>query len=79
MDLAMGYYGKTPIPVNPDIIKVASKRNKNCKQDGIIEDRVANHLEPELEKAKENTGDLVKDNFHLLIYTLYPTTGEKYL
>ncbi|MFC1838289.1 hypothetical protein ACFL1N_01815 [Thermodesulfobacteriota bacterium] len=75
MDLAMGYYGKTPIPVNPDIIKVASKRNKNRRQDGMIEDWVANHLEPELEKAKEKIVDLAKDNFDLLIYTLYPTTG----
>lgn len=79
MDLAMGYYGKTPIPVNPEIIEIASKRNKSRRPDGMIEDRVANHLEPELEKAKEKVGDLAKDDYDLLIYTLYPATGEQYL
>jgi pyruvate/oxaloacetate carboxyltransferase len=79
MDLAMGYYGKTPIPVNPKIIEIATKRNKNRRPDGVIEDRVANHLEPELAKAKEKLGDLAKDDFDLLIYCLYPATGEKYL
>jgi len=79
MDLAMGYYGKTPIPVNPEIIEIASKRNKRRRPDGLIEDRVANHLDPELEKAKEKIGDLAKDDFDLLVYALYPTTGEQYL
>ena len=79
MDLAMGYYGKTPIPVNPEIIEIASKRNKKRRPDGMIEDRVANHLEPELEAAKAKIGDLAKDDFDLLIYALYPTTGEQYL
>ncbi len=79
MDLAMGYYGKTPIPVNPRIVEIATKRNKNRRPDGVIEDRVANHLEPELDKLKEKIGDLAKDDFDLLIYALYPATGEKYL
>ncbi len=79
MDLAMGYYGKTPIPVNPEIVEIATKRNKNRRPDGLIEDRVANHLEPELEKAKEKIGDLAKNDFDLIIYALYPTTGEQYL
>ena len=79
MDLAMGYYGKTPIPVDPEILEIASKRNKKRRPDGGIEDRVANHLEPELEAAKAKIGDLAKDDFDLLIYALYPTTGEQYL
>lgn len=79
MDLAMGYYGKTPIPVNPEIVEIATKRNKNRRPDGMIEDRVANHLEPELAAAREKVGDLAKDDFDLLIYALYPATGEQYL
>ena len=33
----------------------------------------------QLEKARENVGDLAKDDFDLLIYALYPTTGEQFL
>jgi oxaloacetate decarboxylase alpha subunit/pyruvate carboxylase subunit B len=41
--------------------------------------RAADHLQPELEKAREKVGDLAKDDYDLLIYTLYPTTGEQFL
>jgi len=41
--------------------------------------RAADYLEPELEKAKAKIGDLAKDDFDLLIYALYPTTGEQFL
>jgi hypothetical protein len=41
---------------------------------------VANHLEPELVKAKEKLGDLAKDDFDLLIYTAStPHSEEKFL
>jgi pyruvate/oxaloacetate carboxyltransferase len=76
-DLAYGLYGKTPIPVDPDIQK---KVLKNYKRGATpVTGRAADYLEPELEKAKEKIGDLAKDEFDLLIYSLYPTTGEKYL
>ena len=39
--------------------------------------RAADYLEPELGKAKAKIGDLAKDDFGLLIYALYPTTGEQ--
>lgn len=41
--------------------------------------RAADYLEPELGKAKAKIGDLAKDDFGLLIYALYPTTGEQFL
>jgi pyruvate carboxylase subunit B len=41
--------------------------------------RAADYLDPELEKARERIGDLAKDDFDLIIYALYPTTGEKFL
>ena len=37
------------------------------------------YMDFELEKAKEKIGELAKDDFDLLIYTLYPSTGEQYL
>jgi len=41
--------------------------------------RAADYLEPELEKARAKIGNLAKDDFDLLIYALYPTTGEQFL
>ena len=41
--------------------------------------RAADYLEPELEKAKAEIGDLAKDDYDLLIYALYPTTGKQFL
>ena len=76
-DLAFGLYGKTPTPVDP---AVRQKILKNYKRgETPITGRAADHLEPELEKAREKIGDLAKDDYDLLIYALYPTTGEQFL
>ena len=76
-DLAFGLYGKTPTPVDP---AVQQKILKNYKRgETPITGRAADHLEPELEKAREKIGALAKDDYDLLIYALYPTTGEQFL
>ena len=76
-DLAFGLYGKTPIPVDPEVQK---KVLKGYKRGGTpITGRAADSLEPELAAAREKIGDLAKDDFDLLIYALYPTTGEQFL
>jgi oxaloacetate decarboxylase alpha subunit/pyruvate carboxylase subunit B len=36
-------------------------------------------IEPELDKAKEEVGDLAKDMDDLVLYALYPVTGKKFL
>ena len=76
-DLAFGLYGKTPTPVDPEIQKKVLKGYK--RGDTPITGRAADYLEPELEAAREKIGDLAKDDFDLLIYALYPTTGEQFL
>jgi len=76
-DLAFGLYGKTPIPVDPDVQKKILKGYK--RGDTPVTGRAADYLEPELEEARAKIGDLAKDDFDLLIYTLYPTTGEQFL
>ena len=76
-DLAYGLYGKTPIPIDPEIQKKVLKNYKRGQTP--VTGRAADYLEPELEKAKEKVGDLAKDDFDLLIYALYPTTGEQFL
>jgi pyruvate carboxylase subunit B len=76
-DLAFGLYGKTPIPVDPEVQK---KVLKGYKRGGDpVTGRAADYLEPELDAAREKIGDLAKNDFDLLIYTLYPTTGEQFL
>jgi pyruvate carboxylase subunit B len=41
--------------------------------------RPAEVLEPELEKAKEEIGDLAVDLDDLVLYAIYPVTGKKFL
>lgn len=45
----------------------------------LVTGRSADYLEPELEEARKRIGDLARDDFDLLIYALYPTTGEQFL
>lgn len=76
-DLAYGLYGKTPIPIDPEIQKKVLKNFK--KGDTPVTGRAADYLAPELENAKDKIGDLAKDDYDLLIFALYPATGEKFL
>jgi len=76
-DLVYGLYGKTPTPVDPEVQKKVLKGYK--RGETPITGRAADYLEPELEKARAKIGNLAKDDFDLLIYALYPTTGEQFL
>ena len=76
-DLVFGLYGKTPIPVDPDVQKRILKGYK--RGETPVTGRAADYLEPELEAARAKIGDLAKDDFDLLIYAIYPTTGEQFL
>ena len=76
-DLAYGLYGKTPIPVDPDIQKKVLKRYK--RGETPVTGRAADYLKPELEEDKKKVGNLARDDYDLLIYALYPTTGEQFL
>jgi pyruvate/oxaloacetate carboxyltransferase len=76
-DLVYGLYGKTPTPVDPEVQKKVLKGYK--RGETPITGRAADYLEPELEKARAKIGTLAKNDFDLLIYALYPTTGEQFL
>ncbi len=76
-DLAYGLYGKTPIPVDPEVQKKILKGYK--RGETPVTGRAADYLDPELEKAREKLRDLAKDDYDLLICALYPTTGEQFL
>ena len=76
-DLCYGLYGKTAVPINPDVQKKALKGY--ARGEKAITARAASVLEPELEKAKEAVKGLAKDIDDVLIYALYPVTGLKFL
>ncbi|GHU17718.1 pyruvate carboxylase [Betaproteobacteria bacterium] len=76
-DLCYGLYGKTAIPIDPEVQKKALKGYPRGEEP--ITCRPAEVLEPELEKAKKEIGDLAADLDDLLIYAIYPVTGKKFL
>ena len=75
--LVYGLYGKTPVPIDTDVRKKVLKGYK--RGETPVTGRAADYLEPELEGARKKIGNLAKDDYDLLIYTLYPTTGEQFL
>ncbi len=76
-DLCYGLYGKTSVPIDPEVQKKALKGYDRGEKP--IACRPAEVLEPELEKAKEQIGDLAKDEEDLILYALFPVTGKKFL
>jgi oxaloacetate decarboxylase alpha subunit/pyruvate carboxylase subunit B len=76
-DICYGLYGKTAVPINPEVQKKALKGYSRGEKP--ISTRAASVLEPELEKAKEATKGLAKDIDDVLVYALYPVTGLKFL
>ena len=76
-DLCYGLYGKTAVPIDPEVQKKALKGYKRGEEP--ITCRPAEVLEPELDKAKEDTKGLAVDLDDVLIYALYPVTGKKFL
>jgi oxaloacetate decarboxylase alpha subunit/pyruvate carboxylase subunit B len=76
-DLCYGLYGKTAIPIDPEVQKKALKGYPRGEQP--ITCRPAEVLEPELEKAGKDIGDLAADMDDLLTYALFPVTGKKFL
>jgi pyruvate carboxylase subunit B len=76
-DYCWGLYGKPPLPINPEVQKLALKGYERGEEPVTV--RAADMLDPELEKAEEATKDVAKDASDVLIYALYPTTGMRFL
>jgi pyruvate carboxylase subunit B len=76
-DLCYGLYGKTAVPIDPEVQKKALKGYP--RGETPITCRPAEVLEPELEKAKAEIGDLAVDMDDLVLYAIYPVTGKKFL
>jgi oxaloacetate decarboxylase alpha subunit/pyruvate carboxylase subunit B len=76
-DLCYGLYGKTAVPINAELQKKALKGYPRGEEP--ITCRPAEVLEPELDKAKEEIGDLAVDMDDLILYAQFPVTGRKFL
>jgi pyruvate carboxylase subunit B len=76
-DLCFGLYGRTAIPINPDVQKKALKGYP--RGEDPITCRPAEVLEPELPQAEEDVKGLAVDLDDTLIYALYPITGKRFL
>ncbi len=76
-DLCYGLYGKTAVPINPEVQKKALKGYARGEEP--ITCRPAEVLEPELEKAKADVEGLAADLDDVITYALYPVTGKRFL
>ncbi len=76
-DYVYGLYGQPPAPMDPDLVKRALKDYPRGQKP--ITDRPADHLEPEMEKAKKETDGIAKGIEDVLTYALFPATGMKFL
>ncbi|MCU0597675.1 MAG: pyruvate carboxylase subunit B [Desulfobacterales bacterium] len=76
-DLCYGLYGKTAVPINPEVQKKALKGYPRGETPITV--RPAEILEPELEKAKADLKGLTADMEDIILYALYPVTGKKFL
>ncbi len=76
-DLCYGLYGKTSVPIDPEVQKKALKGYERGEEP--IACRPAEVLEPELEKARKEIGNLAVDDEDLILYALFPVTGKKFL
>jgi pyruvate carboxylase subunit B len=84
-DYALGYYGKPPAPIDPEVQKIALKGYPKGKEP--ITCRPADLLEPEMEKARKAAKDIdkrigdmvVKDIGNVLMYALFPIDGKNFL
>ena len=71
--LLRGEYGTLPAKVNEDV------RKKCIGEDEVITCRPADMLEPELEKYKQEAGELARSEEDVLSYALFPQVASKFL
>jgi oxaloacetate decarboxylase alpha subunit len=71
--LVLGQYGQTPAPIDEEV------RKKIAPDAEPITDRPADHISPELDKAREEAGDLVNSDEDLLSYVLFPQVAQEFL
>lgn len=74
MDIALGYYGRTPAPVDPEVRKLAQKKSKKDPIDCRPADLKKPGME-DLRKALREKG-IKDDDEHCVIYAMFPQQLE---
>ena len=74
-EYCLGYYGKTPAPIDPQI------RKKIIGKEKPIEGRPADLIKPQLEELKKEAQrmGILKKEEDLITYALYPNVAPKFL
>jgi len=72
-DYFRGLYGRPPAPVNEEVKKLV------IGDEEPITDRPANHIEPGMEKAKEELGNLYTQPEDVISYAVFPQQAKKFL
>lgn len=68
-----GYYGRPPAPIDPEIKRMA------IGDEEPIDCRPADLLEPAMEKAREEIGDLAASEEDVISYALFPQVARPFL
>jgi pyruvate carboxylase subunit B len=68
-----GGYGQAPAPVNADLQK------KAVGNEEIIETRPADALKPELDKLRQDIGELAQSEEDVLTFAMFPDLGREFL
>lgn len=68
----LGLYGKPPGPVNREVMARA------IGDESPVQGRPADHLDPELERAKQAVGDKVSSTEDALSFALFPTVARQF-
>ncbi len=76
MDIALGYYGQTPAPVDPEVRKIAAQ--KTGKEP--ITCRPADMIKPRMETLRKELAEagMPSDDEHCVIYAMFPQELTKY-
>lgn len=71
-DLVKGLYGKTPAPMNADIVK------KIIGDEPVFTGRPADQILPEFDKVKNEISDYAKSEEDVLTYAMFPQVARTY-
>ncbi|NLE95140.1 MAG: pyruvate carboxylase subunit B [Dehalococcoidia bacterium] len=72
-----GLYGQPPAAIDPEVQKMVLNGYERGEEPITV--RPADTLQPELESARAEAGDLADDVGDVLTYVLYPTSGMRFL
>jgi oxaloacetate decarboxylase alpha subunit/pyruvate carboxylase subunit B len=75
MDIALGYFGTTPAPVNPEVQKLAAEKTKKEP----ITCRPADLIKPAMEDLRKKLAEkkMPTDDEHCVIYAMFPQQLEE--